>query len=105
MRPHLETVFGIELPVEQVPVEGYLTVHRAPGYPVLLSALYVLVGFENRIAAARLFQVFLGAFLAPLTALLACELGLAAPAAAAAFGAGNRSVRKALCRQSARMSA
>ncbi|HKZ54717.1 MAG TPA: hypothetical protein VJ123_04500 [Anaerolineales bacterium] len=81
MRPHLETVFGIELPVEQVPVEGYLTVHRAPGYPVLLSALYVLVGFENRIAAARLFQVFLGASLAPLTALLACELGLAAPAA------------------------
>ena len=81
MRPYLETIFGIELPVEQVPVDGYLTVHRAPGYPLLLSALYAVIGFDNRIAAARLFQVLLGASLAPLTALLARQLRLAAPAA------------------------
>lgn len=84
MRPYLEAYFGVDLPIEQVPVEGFLTVHRPPGYALMLSALYALVGLEGRIASARLFQAFLGALLAPLAFVLAHKLGLSGKAASRA---------------------
>jgi len=77
LRPYLDRFYGIDLSTEQVPVEGYLTTFRAPGYPLFLAGLYALAGLQNRLAAARLAQALLGAALAPLTAVLALRLGLA----------------------------
>lgn len=76
LRPYLDAYYGIELPTEDVPEEGYLTTFRAPGYPFFLAGIYALSGLEDRIPAARVAQSFLGALLAPLAAMLALRLGL-----------------------------
>jgi 4-amino-4-deoxy-L-arabinose transferase-like glycosyltransferase len=86
LQPYLEAYYGFRLPVDQVPVEGYRTVFRAPGYPFYLAAVYAVSGLAHRFAAARLAQAVLGAALAPLTALLALRLGLARRAALLAGG-------------------
>jgi 4-amino-4-deoxy-L-arabinose transferase-like glycosyltransferase len=76
LQPYLEAYYGFTLPVDQVPVEGYRTVFRAPGYPFFLAGVYGASGLTHRFAAARLIQALMGASLAPLTALLALRLGL-----------------------------
>lgn len=76
LQPYLEAYYGFTLPVDQVPVEGYRTVFRAPGYPFFLAGVYSASGLTQRFAAARLIQALMGACLAPLTALLALRLGL-----------------------------
>jgi 4-amino-4-deoxy-L-arabinose transferase-like glycosyltransferase len=81
LRPYLDRFYGINLPTEQVPVEGFLTTFRAPGYPFFLAGLYALAGLQNRLAIVRLAQALLGAMLAPLTAMLALRLGLGPRAA------------------------
>jgi 4-amino-4-deoxy-L-arabinose transferase-like glycosyltransferase len=86
LRPYMEAYYGFTLPVEQVPIEGYETVFRAPGYPTFLAGVYAASGLANRFAAARLAQAAIGALLAPLTALLAVRLGLARRAAILAGG-------------------
>jgi 4-amino-4-deoxy-L-arabinose transferase-like glycosyltransferase len=87
LQPYLEAYYGFTLPVEQVPVEGYRTVFRAPGYPFFLAAVYAVSGLMHRFAAARLAQAAIGALLAPLTALLALRLGLTRRPALLAGGA------------------
>jgi len=77
LQPYLEAYYGFTLPLDQVPVEGYRTVFRAPGYPFFLAGVYGASGLTDRFAAARLIQALMGASLAPLTALLALRLGLA----------------------------
>lgn len=74
---YLDRNYQIDLNPEAVPEEGYLTVFRAPGYPVLLASIYRVVGEANRLPAVRLVQTVLGALLAPLTVLLARRLRLA----------------------------
>jgi 4-amino-4-deoxy-L-arabinose transferase-like glycosyltransferase len=86
LQPYLEAYYGFTHPLEQVPVEGFATVFRAPGYPFFLAGVYGVAGLADRFAAARLAQALLGAFLAPLTALLAVRLGLARRAALLAGG-------------------
>lgn len=81
LRPYLERYYGVTLPAEQVPSEGFVTTFRAPGYPAALAGVYALAGLERRLEAARLLQALLGAALAPLSALLALELGLGLTAA------------------------
>ena len=76
LAPYLRQVYGIDLPLDAVPEDGLVSVHRPPGYPLFLAGVYALAGFEGRLAAARLIQALLGAALAPLTALLAWRLGL-----------------------------
>jgi 4-amino-4-deoxy-L-arabinose transferase-like glycosyltransferase len=76
LQPYLQAFYGFTLPVDQVPVEGYRTVFRAPGYPFFLAGVYGASGLTDRFAAARLIQALMGASLAPLTALLALRLGL-----------------------------
>lgn len=77
LQPYLDRYYQIDLNPEAVPEEGYLTVFRAPGYPVLLASIYRVVGEEHRLPAVRLVQTVLGALLAPLTVLLARRLRLA----------------------------
>ncbi|MEX0788672.1 MAG: glycosyltransferase family 39 protein [Anaerolineales bacterium] len=81
IRPYLERVYGWDFENQDLPEKGFLTSHRAPGYPAFLAGIYALSGPEDRIAAARLAQAVLGAALAPLTAWLALRLGLAPRAA------------------------
>ena len=78
LRPYLDVWYKIDIPTSQVPEDGYLTTFRAPGYPFFLAAIYLLVGTAGRLQVVRLLQVFLGAALAPLTALLASRLHLPA---------------------------
>jgi 4-amino-4-deoxy-L-arabinose transferase-like glycosyltransferase len=77
LQAYIDRNYQIDLPAEAVPVEGYLTVFRAPGYPAMLAVIYRVVGEANRLAAVRLVQSALGALLAPLTVLLARRLRLA----------------------------
>lgn len=86
LRPLLEAQYDLDLP-EQVPEFGYRTAYRPPGYPVMLATIYRLVGFPNRLAAARVAQSLLGALVAPLTALIAIRLGLETRGAAFAGAA------------------
>jgi 4-amino-4-deoxy-L-arabinose transferase-like glycosyltransferase len=81
LRPYLERYYGLTIPTDQVPADGLQTTFRAPGYPFFLAGLYLVFGLEQRLEAARLIQAFLGAALAPLTALLALSLGLSPRAA------------------------
>jgi 4-amino-4-deoxy-L-arabinose transferase-like glycosyltransferase len=72
------------------PADGLATTFRAPGYPVALAAVYALVSFDDRIAAARLAQTALLATIAPLAAAVATSAGAsrryaALAGAAAAF--------------------
>jgi 4-amino-4-deoxy-L-arabinose transferase-like glycosyltransferase len=76
LQAYIDRNYQIDLPPEAVPEEGYLTVFRAPGYPVFLASIYRLVGEADRLAAVRLVQSALGALLAPLTVLLARRLRL-----------------------------
>jgi 4-amino-4-deoxy-L-arabinose transferase-like glycosyltransferase len=87
LQPYLEAYYGFTLPADQVPVEGYRTVFRAPGYPFFLAGIYAASGLMHRFAAARLAQALLGAALAPLTALLAVRLGIGRRGALLAGGA------------------
>jgi hypothetical protein len=84
LRPYLDKWYKIDLPTAQVPVDGYQTTFRAPGYPALLAAIYLAVGTTYRLQVVRLLQALLGAALAPLTALLASRLRLPGPSAIAA---------------------
>jgi 4-amino-4-deoxy-L-arabinose transferase-like glycosyltransferase len=86
LRPYLERYYGLTIPTDQVPAEGLQTTFRAPGYPFFLAGLYLVLGLEQRLEAARLIQAALGAALAPLTALLALSLGLSPRAARLAGG-------------------
>jgi 4-amino-4-deoxy-L-arabinose transferase-like glycosyltransferase len=81
LRPYLERYYGLTIPTDQVPREGLQTTFRAPGYPFFLAGVYLVFGLEQRLEAARLIQVALGAALAPLTALLTLSLGLSPRAA------------------------
>ncbi len=80
LRPYLDRYYGIDLPTEEVPADGYPTAFRAPGYPLFLAGLYKAFGLQDRIAVVRLVQSVLGALLAPLAALLAHRLRLSAQA-------------------------
>lgn len=84
MLPYLNQEYGLALNVQQFPEEGLRTTFRAPGYPFFLAALYALFAPANRLAATRLAQAFLGAMLAPATALLTLRLGHSQRAALAA---------------------
>jgi 4-amino-4-deoxy-L-arabinose transferase-like glycosyltransferase len=109
LQPYLKAYYGFTLPLADVPVEGYRTVFRAPGYPFFLAAVYAMSNLAQpqdwtpaamsvpgsltdpapapRFAAARLAQAALGALLAPLAALLAVRLALSRRAALLAGGA------------------
>jgi 4-amino-4-deoxy-L-arabinose transferase-like glycosyltransferase len=76
LQAYIRLNYAVDLPPESVPEEGYLTVFRAPGYPVLLAAIYRAAGEADRVPAVRLVQSALGAALAPLTLLLARRLRL-----------------------------
>ncbi len=73
--PSLRNRYALELSLDHFPEEGLLTTHRAPGYPLLLAALYALFGLGHRFAVTRLAQAFVGASLTPATAYLALRLG------------------------------
>ncbi|MBM2843603.1 MAG: 2 protein, partial [Anaerolineales bacterium] len=81
LQAYIHLNYEVDLPPESVPEEGYLTVFRAPGYPVLLAVIYRVVGEADRLAAVRLVQSALGALLAPLTVVLARRLRLPSRAA------------------------
>src|SRR3970282_2331467 len=81
LQAYIHLNYEVDLPPESVPEEGYLTVFRAPGYPVLLAVIYRVAGEADRLAGARLVQSALGALLAPLTVVLARRLRLPSPAA------------------------
>lgn len=72
LRPYLSRF--IDMSTLIFPPEGLLTTFRAPGYPIFLAGLYLLVPWASRFAFARLVQVVLSALLAPLVAVLACRL-------------------------------
>ncbi|PKO23265.1 MAG: hypothetical protein CVU38_05045 [Chloroflexi bacterium HGW-Chloroflexi-1] len=72
LRPYLSRF--IDMSTLTFPSEGLLTTFRAPGYPVLLAGLYLLVPWTSRFGFARLVQVVLSALLAPLVAVLAGKL-------------------------------
>jgi 4-amino-4-deoxy-L-arabinose transferase-like glycosyltransferase len=74
IQTYIDRYYHIDLKSETVPVEGYPTVFRAPGYPAFLAAVYRVSGEPHRLPAIRLIQSALGALLAPLTALLARRL-------------------------------
>ncbi|OGO68160.1 MAG: hypothetical protein A2Z37_11380 [Chloroflexi bacterium RBG_19FT_COMBO_62_14] len=76
LQPYLQRFYDIDLSADEVPLDGYLTTFRAPGYPFFLAGLYAVSGVASRVAVARVVQAFLTATLAPLTALLALHLGL-----------------------------
>lgn len=84
LRPYLDKWYKIDLPTAQVPLDGYRTTFRAPGYPAFLAAIYLAFGTTYRLQVVRLLQALLGAALAPLTALLASRLGLPGRSAPAA---------------------
>lgn len=77
LEPYLRRFYDVHLTPSEIPVDGYLTTFRAPGYPLFLAGLYLLVGIPFRLAAARVLQAFLTATLGPLTAMLASRAGLA----------------------------
>ena len=77
LQSYIRLNYEIDLPPESVPEQGFLTVYRPPGYPVMLAVIYRLVGEADRLAATRLVQSVLGALLAPLTILLARRLRIA----------------------------
>lgn len=81
LRSYLERAYGWDLDGVTVPERGFPTSFRPPGYPAFLAGIYLLSGFALRLPATRLAQAFLGAALAPLTALLALRLGLSIRAA------------------------
>jgi hypothetical protein len=74
LRPYLSSFLDIS--EIEVPEEGITTTHRAPGYPLLLTVIYLLVSEENRFAVVRLLQAGLAATMAPLSFLLALKLGI-----------------------------
>jgi 4-amino-4-deoxy-L-arabinose transferase-like glycosyltransferase len=76
LEPYIRRYYDVDIPAEDVPETGYISVFRPPGYPAFLALVYRLSGESNRIAAARLIQTGVGAALAPLTVLLAAALGL-----------------------------
>ncbi len=72
----IQRFLPMELPEEYDP-RGIQTSFRGPGYPVFLAAVYRVAGVgEGRLFGARMMQAFLAALLAPLTWLLATEVGL-----------------------------
>ena len=85
LKPYLDQLLPQELDLEAVPLEGFQTIFRAPGYPAFLALIYRLGGFENRLAWARIVQALLGALLAPLAAYFASTL--TSPKAAVLAGA------------------
>ena len=70
----VERYFPLEWVIEDYDPRGILTSFRAPGYPFFLSQIYRVVGLEDRFFIARLVQVFIMAFLAPMTVLLSRRL-------------------------------
>lgn len=74
LRPYLAQFVDVD--AVQPPPDGLQTVFRAPGYPFFLAGVYALVPDSEHILVARLIQVLLISFIAPLTACLALELGL-----------------------------
>ncbi len=67
---------GLDLHGLQIPTNGFVTTFRAPFFPAFLAAVYRLAGFPARLLAARVAQALVTASLAPLTVLLARELGI-----------------------------
>jgi 4-amino-4-deoxy-L-arabinose transferase-like glycosyltransferase len=66
---------SMSVPEEYDP-RGVLTSFRAPGYPVFLALIYVVFGVGlRRFFVARLAQAFVGATLAPLSGILAQQIG------------------------------
>jgi 4-amino-4-deoxy-L-arabinose transferase-like glycosyltransferase len=76
LQPYLEAAYPIEFVLEEIPVNGYQTTFRAPGYPFFLSGIYSLFGPEIRLPATRIIQILMSAALAPLTAMLGIQLGI-----------------------------
>jgi len=76
LQAYIDAYYQADLPADSVPVDGFVTVFRAPGYPVMLALIYRVFGETDRLAAVRLVQSVLGALLAPLAALLARRLRL-----------------------------
>ena len=73
---YLDQNYAVDLAPESVPEEGLVTTFRAPGYPLMLAAIYRLVGEGDRLAAVRVIQTVLGALLAPLTLVVGRRLRL-----------------------------
>lgn len=67
----VERYFPIEFVTGEYDPRGVLTSFRAPGYPMFLSLIYLIVPLAQRFFAARLVQAGIGAFLAPMTYALA----------------------------------
>ncbi|MBS1250447.1 MAG: hypothetical protein MAG431_02041 [Chloroflexi bacterium] len=65
----------------EVPEDGLVTTHRAPGYPAFLSSIYAVAPSEERFGWTRIAQAAFTATLAPLTALIAIHCGLGKKAA------------------------
>jgi len=66
----IQTYIDIDFVVGDYDPQGVQTSFRAPAYPALLALIYSISGFSSRLFAARLFQAFLGASLAPLSYLI-----------------------------------
>lgn len=72
----IQAVLPIQTPADYDP-RGVLTSHRGPGFPLFLAWVYSIAGTgEQRFFFARLAQAFLTATIAPLTYILAHQLGL-----------------------------
>lgn len=67
--------YGIDVPIEDVPENGYRTTFRAPGYPLFLASVYTAAEPSIRIGVTRMVQALIGASTAILTASLALALG------------------------------
>lgn len=74
LRPLLEGY--VDLSTLDLPPEGVLTAHRAPGYPLFLAAIYGVVPLAQRFLYVRLVQVALTGLLSPLVVLIALKMGL-----------------------------
>lgn len=70
----LQSYIDIDFVLGDYDPKGILTSFRAPAYPALLALIYSISGLTSRLFAARLFQAFLGASLAPLSYLIARSL-------------------------------
>jgi hypothetical protein len=75
LRRYLDRVLEFPVPTQEVPVEGYLTTYRPPGYPAFLSLVYKVAGNSWRLPLTRLLQALLMASLAPMTYAIARLLG------------------------------
>jgi hypothetical protein len=71
----IEPVIALDLTSVDYDPRGVLTSFRPPLYPTLLALIYLLTGTgAHRFFIVRLVQAFIGAFLAPLTFLLARKM-------------------------------